>query len=137
MISHFELSDIEFEQQFQSCTLDPAVFTHEAHLRLAWIHIRNYGIEKAIENVCVHLLVFVEHAGARDKYNKTLTIAATRAVYHFMQRSDADSFAGFIHQFPGLKTNFRGIIAAHYREDIFNSERAKQEYVEPDLLPFS
>jgi hypothetical protein len=56
MNSHFELSDELFEEQFQNCQLNPALFNHEAHLRLAWIHITKYGIDKAIENISNHCL---------------------------------------------------------------------------------
>lgn len=137
MEAHFTFTDNEFEQQFNTCTLDPAVFSHEAHLRLAWIHITKYGTDQAIENICTQLLDFVDAVGARDKYNKTLTIAAIKAVYHFINRSNAGNFNDFIEQNPRLKYNFRELIAAHYGIDIFHSETAKREYVEPDLLPFT
>ena len=137
MESHFELSDALFEQQFENCTLNPAVFNHEAHLRLAWIHVRKYGVGPAIENICRQLTAYVDALGARDKFNKTLTVAAVRAVHHFISKSDADNFRDFIQQFPRLRNNFRELIAFHYQTDIFNSEAAKKEYMEPDLAPFS
>jgi hypothetical protein len=49
MEDHFKLSDSEFEKKFESCEFDHSMFNHEAHLRLAWIHIHNYGIEKALK----------------------------------------------------------------------------------------
>ena len=59
MKSHFDLTNSEFLDQFSQCKLDPAAFSHDAHLRLAWIHIQRFGIEKAIrkcsksiESVC-------------------------------------------------------------------------------------
>ncbi|GAB4004037.1 hypothetical protein GCM10028808_00890 [Spirosoma migulaei] len=137
MKSHFELSDELFAEQFKSCRLDPAIFSHEAHLRLAWIHIHQYGVDTAIETICEQLVAFVDALGARDKYNKTLTIAAIRAVNHFMNKSDANNFYDFIQQFPRLNYNFRELISAHYQVDIYKSELAKREYLEPDLLPFS
>lgn len=137
MEPHFKLSDQVFEQQFANCSLDPAIFSHEAHIRLAWIHIRKYGVEQAVENICAQLLAFVDHVGARHKYNKTLTVAAIRAVYHFMGKTDADNFSDFILACPRLKFNFKELIAAHYGFDIYRSEKAKQEYLEPDLLAFS
>jgi hypothetical protein len=133
---HHTLSDAEFESQFKACALDPAIFTHEAHLRLAWIHIRQYGIEQAIENVNAQLLRFVAHLGAADKFNKTVTVAALHAVHHFIKRSAAEDFQGFIQEFPRLRTDFRALMSAHYAFDIFKSERAKSEYLQPDLLPF-
>ncbi|GAB4036983.1 hypothetical protein [Spirosoma gilvum] len=136
METHFDLSDEAFEQQFEACTLPPAIFSHEAHLRLAWIYIRKYGTEKAVETVCRQLINYVDSLGARDKYNQTLTVAAVRAVSHFVDRSNADTFYDFIQQFPRLKDNFKALIATHYQVDIFNSDLAKRTYIEPDLLPF-
>ena len=137
METHFELSDELFEKHFKACNLNPALFSHEAHLRLAWIHIKKYGVEKAIENICEQLVDYVTSLGAHDKYNKTLTIAAIRAVNHFMNKSEMSNFNDFIHQFPRLTYNFRELLSVHYQLDIYQSEMAKREYIEPDLLPFS
>ena len=136
MEKHFSLTDAEFERLFAKCALYPADFSHEAHLRLAWIHITRYGILQAIENIEFQLQNFVEHAGAKDKYNKTLTVAAIRAVYHFVLKSQSDNFADFIAEFPRMKNNFRELMEVHYGIDIFTSEKAKTEFIEPDLVPF-
>ena len=131
------LDDSTFETAFHSCTLDPQPFNHEAHLRLAWIHISRYGKEVAIDNICQQLYRYTDNLGASDKFNKTVTIAAVKAVYHFMQKSESDNFPDFVQEFPRLKTNFRDLLACHYGEvDIFHSEQAKLEFIEPDLLPF-
>ena len=137
MENHFKLTDLEFEQQFIHCKLNPNDFTHEAHLRLAWIFINKYGIEKAMDIVQNQLKNFVKFVGAKDKYNTTLTIAATKAVYHFMLKSNSNTFKDFITEFPRLKYNFKELMACHYGFDIFNSIKAKQEFLEPDLLPFN
>lgn len=136
MKNHFDLTDIEFEQQFASCELNPKLFSHEAHLRLAWIHITKYGIDKALGNIHLQLTKYVEHVGEKDKYNKTVTIAAIKAVYHFILKSESASFHDFIIEFSRLKNNFKGLIGSHYGIDIFNSQEAKKEYIRPDLLPF-
>lgn len=136
MEKHRELSDSEFEHQFITCALRPSDFTHEAHLRFAWINIRQYGIEQAEERVQHHLKNFVEYVGATDKYNTTLTIAAIKAVYHFMCKSDSKNFKEFIAEFPRLKNSFKELMASHYGFDIYNSEIAKKKFLEPDLLPF-
>jgi hypothetical protein len=136
MEAHFELSDDVFEQQFQACTLNPAIFSHEAHLRLAWIHITKYGVDNAINNICEQLLAFVDSLGARDKYNKTLTIAAIKAVNHFINKSHINNFREFIQKNARLKFNFKELMSSHYQKDIYKSEIAKRQYVEPDLLPF-
>lgn len=136
MEAHFILTDIEFEQQFQTCLLDPNIFTHEAHIRLAWIHITKYGADKAIANIRQQLQNFVDNIGARTKYNETVTVAAIKAVYHFMLKSTTTNFRDFIAENPRLKYNFKELMAFHYQTDIFNSPAAKEKYVTPELLPF-
>lgn len=136
MEKHYQFSDYEFENQFRQCTFDPEYFSHEAHLRLAWIHIKKYGIQQAIENVSTQLLNFVDTLGAKDKFNKTLTVASLKAVHHFIQKSNTNSFSVFIETFPRLKFNLKELLSQHYQIDIFNDQLAKQHYLEPDLLPF-
>tara|TARA_R110000868_G_scaffold43439_6_gene146084 strand:+ start:2654 stop:3067 length:414 start_codon:yes stop_codon:yes gene_type:complete len=136
MEKHFELSDTEFEQQFNTCKLNPEIFSHEAHLRLAWINIDKYGIEKAEKNMQLQLRKFVIFVGAKDKYNLTLTIAATKAIYHFWLKSSCNNFKDFILEFPQLKYNFKDLMAYHYGFDIYSSDIAKKEFLKPDLVPF-
>ncbi|TYP98761.1 hypothetical protein C7447_10276 [Tenacibaculum adriaticum] len=137
MKNHYELTETAFETQFKNCELDPSIFSHEAHLRLAWIHITKYGVKQAEENIHNQLLTYVKSLGAEGKYNKTLTIAATKAVYHFIQKSTTTTFEAFVNEFPRLKLNFKELMQHHYGFDIFNSEEAKKEFFEPDLLPFN
>lgn len=136
MEPHFNLTDQELESQFESCQLDPTLFSHEAHLRLAWIHIHQYGMDQAIKNITTQLMCFVDHLGATDKYNETVTIAAVRAVYHFYLKSSTDRFPAFIAENPRLKTSFRELLGSHYATDIFSSVKARKSYLEPELLPF-
>ena len=136
MENHFKLSDVEFEKKFKECALNPSDFSHEAHLRLAWVHIDRYGIKEAEKNIQKQLLQFVEFVGAKDKYNITLTLAATKAVYHFMLKSNSDNFKDFIAEFPRLKSNFKDLMACHYGFDIYSSHKAKKEFLAPDLMPF-
>jgi hypothetical protein len=136
MHHHSELTDSAFEKQFANCQLLPALFTHEAHLRLAWIHITQYGIEQALQNIQTQLQRFVAHVGAKDKYNTTLTIATTKAVYHFILKSESNTFKEFITTFPRLQYNFKELMHAHYSINIFTATQAKTEYLVPDLLPF-
>jgi hypothetical protein len=136
MESHYALSDSKFEEQFELCTLDPDLFTHEAHLRLAWVHITKYGLNKAIVNIVAQLVNYTIAIGERTIYNETVTIAAVKIVYHFMLKSQTDNFKDFIAENSRLKHNFKELIASHYRTDIFSSESAKSVYLEPELLPF-
>ncbi len=136
MEQHRQLTDLEFEKQFAYGDLDPVSFSHEAHLRLAWIYINKYGEDSACEIICDQILNFATKHGDPEKFNKTVTIAAIKAVNHFIQKSNSTNFIDFIQEFPRLKYNFKELLDFHYGFDIFNSESAKKEYLEPDLLSF-
>jgi len=136
MEKHNTLSDATFEKQFEHCQLPQQLFTHEAHLRLVWIHIKQYGYDKTLITVPNQLRAYVSSLGAQEKYNITLTMAAIKAVYHFMMKSNAVDFSGFISEFPQLKYEFKTLIQTHYSLDIFNDVSAKRKFLRPDLLPF-
>ena len=136
MHTHLDLDDASFENQFRNLALSPNLFTHEAHLRLAWIHLEKYGEKQAIENVCSQILNFTSVLGQEDKFNRTLTIAGVKAVHHFRQKSVSNNFLDFIKEFPRLNYNFKELIAHHYGLNIYNDEKAKKVFVEPDLIPF-
>lgn len=133
---HFKYSDTEFLKHFADFTLEPALFTHEAHLRLAWLYINLYGTEKAAGLICNQIKAFDRKFGDGSKFNKTVTIASVFIVSHFMGRSLCSEFERFLEEFPRLKTNFTDLIKSHYKINIFTDKRAEKEYVEPDLLSF-
>jgi len=136
MKAHSDLSDPQFEEAFKRAILAPQLFTHEAHLRLAWLHIKNYGIDSAITSVTSQIENYTRVLSAEGKYNETVTIAAIKIVYHFMLKATSENFKNFILEFPRLKTNFKDILSQHYGFDVFTFEEAKSSFIQPDLLPF-
>jgi hypothetical protein len=136
MEAHNKLPDYQLEIQLELCTLPSVLFTHEAHLRLAWIHITKYGVNKAILNLCTQIKGYSRSLGYEEKYNQTLTVASVKTVNHFIQKSVSTTFQEFVTEFPKLKHGFKSLLEAHYGFDIINSEKAKIKFLEPDLLPF-
>ncbi len=134
---HHLLTNDEFEEKFSNCDMPAILFTHEAHLRLAYIHITKYGIKKAIDNLSIQIANCDDKYGDGTKFNKTLTVASVKVMHHFIKKAKATNFNALIIEFPHLRRNFLDLLKAHYKVDIFNSEKAKQEFLEPDLLAIS
>ena len=134
--AHFSLSDDDFSQLFSDKTLNPEIFTHEAHLRLAWIMIKSQGLKLGSEMICHQILAFIKPLGADEKFNTTLTVASMNMVNHFIQKCETDNFLDFIQAFPTLKYDFKTLVSKHYSFDIIKDQRTKLEYVEPDLMGF-
>lgn len=130
---HHLLTNDEFEEKFESCTLPATYFTHEAHLRLAYIHIKKHGVKQAIKNISRQIINFDEKFGDGTKFNKRLTIASTKVVEHFMKKTKAVDFKGMLLEFPQLRSNFCDILRKHYKLDFFIQEK-EEDYSEPDLI---
>ena len=133
---HHLLTNDELEDKFSTCDVPAVLFTHEAHLRLSYIHITKYGLNQAIINLTKQIADCDNKYGDGTKFNKTLTVASSKVVHHFIKKAKANDFNSFILEFPSLKDDFMGLIKTHYELDIFNDQKAKQEYLEPDLLAF-
>ncbi|MBQ4820715.1 hypothetical protein [Aquimarina sp. MMG016] len=135
-LNHNQLTDSNFIEQFKNGSLNPQIFNHEAHLRLAWLYIDKFGIKQAEKHIQKQLQNFVEIVGGKDKYHKTLTIVAIRIVNHFIRKSESDNFNDFIDEFPQLKSEFKELVNTHYSFNIFSSDKARTEFLKPDLLNF-
>jgi len=135
-LDHTRLSDEEFEKQFQQYTFKPSMFSHEAHLRLAYIHIKKYGLPQAEVNMVHQIKGYAAYYGANDKFNKTVTIASVKTMHHFMNKAVADSFSELVKEFPRILTNFKDILSQHYSFNVFSDPKAKKEYLFPDLQSF-
>lgn len=133
---HWRLSDSEFEQAFADGSLPIPWFTHGAHIRLAWIHLQEYGLDRAIENIRAQIQRFAKAAGAPDKYHETITVAAILMVDQFRKKHPAANSEAFVQQHPFLSKDFKALISKHYSTDIFTDTGARKEFLQPDLLPF-
>ena len=136
MEEHRYYSDEMLLEALETASLDPSLFTHEAHLRWGWLLLERNNLQQAIDKACSQLKAYTRSLGVAEKYNETVTVAAIRAIYHFRLRSKARSFDSFIQDTPKLSSSFKELMAAHYSENIFNSEMARKKYIDPDLLPF-
>jgi len=70
--AHFLLSDHEFVDQFENLQLNPSYFTHLAHMRLAWLYIKDFGVERASIVLCDRIKNFDRKFGTGNKFNKTV-----------------------------------------------------------------
>lgn len=104
------LSDSEFIQKLNDCSLNPKAFNHKAHLRLTYINLNEYGLDKAILITQNQLESFVTHLGASEKYDSVLSMKAVKIMNEFIIKSKSNSFNDLIKEFPILMKNFKSLI---------------------------
>lgn len=136
MEKHYRYSDEVFEQKFRDCKFPPLYFSHEAHLRLAYIHLMKYGLEQSIENMCKQIYDFAIKYGATMKFNATVTYASLQIMYHYIQKGESKNFSDLMKEYPSILKDFKGEIEKHYSWDVFRSLEAKAKIIQPDLEPF-
>jgi len=115
---HRLLSDTTFLSAFQTGELDPVLFSHEAHLRLAWLYVRIYGLEDAICRITEALFSYVTKVGASDKFDLPLTVTAVKIVNDFVLKSSSKNFFEFIAAYPDLMLNFKGLVERYHQNNL-------------------
>lgn len=136
MEKHYRFSDEVYEQKFRDCKFPPLYFSHEAHLRLAYIHLKKYGLKQSIDNMCKQIYDFAIKYGATMKFNATVTFASLNIMNQYINKSESKSFPDLMKEFPLLLKDFKGVIKQYYSGDIFRSPEAKTNIIQPDLESF-
>lgn len=126
-------ADRRFRADFESARIAPEDFDHRAHVRLAYVYLVEQDDDMAARSLRAALHSFLAHHGIDpSKYHETMTRAWLLAVRHFMASGPATSSADeFIAAHPVLLDS--KIMLTHYSVDLLFSERARNEFVEPDL----
>lgn len=129
------LSDADFLHAFGSCTLPATLWTHTAHVRLAWLKLAQHPYEAALESVR-HGIQSYNNAVLKKEgaYHETITVAFMRLVYH-AKRNGVKHFADLESKHPTLLDRKLSAILEHYSRDRLFSTEARADYIEPDLKP--
>jgi len=128
-----EISNDKFLEYFENQTLPPDLFDHWGHLRLAWLYLRKYPLQIAIDKVTTGIKVYANSLGATNKFQHTLTEAIVRIMAIRMKKKDADTLEAYLADNQDLVEDISAVVATHYSYDLLNSERARTEFVSPDL----
>ena len=132
MENHASQSDRDFRAAFESYTVAPAEFNHEAHLRLAYVYLVENDLASAQSKMRGALLSFLAaHGIPPEKFHETLTRAWVLAVRHFMSRSPSHCFSEFAAKSQPLFDS--KVMLTHYSAGVLFSPDARASYVEPDL----
>ena len=123
------MRDRDFVEAFESCTLPPDQFPHRAHVRLAWLYLRDGSLLEALTRFVEGLKRYAASLGATAKYHETVTWAYMFLIHERMEREPCESFEEFASANEDL---FNGILEKYYRRETLASEHARRAFVMPD-----
>lgn len=126
------LSDAEFLQQFDAGTLDLGTFDHAAHLRAAWLCLREAPFRDAVGRLRRGLKRLAISAGMPQRYHETVTVAYARLVHRQMRFLGRDlPYAEFEAGSPELFAPHLAALKAIYPDGILDSPEARKTFVPP------
>ena len=128
------MTDRELIEGFEGCTLNPELFSHREHVRVAWICLHEAPLVPALTRFVESLRRFATSAGSPGLYHETITFAFLFLIHERMQKGAAatfDEFAGANADLFGWKPS---ILDRYYRPETLGSELARRTFVMPDAL---
>jgi hypothetical protein len=133
------MDDHELLSQFENLTLPFAQWTHRAHVKVAYLYLRQHPFPQAMEKLRNGIKAYNaannRPDGPTEGYNETTTHAMAHLICAVMRAYDkthpvttADSFCDM---HPQLMSQY--VLRFFYTVQKRTDPRAKFEFVEPDL----
>ena len=117
---------------FETCTIHPADFRHYMHLAVALWYLRHFSYEDASQKVRKGIKRLAAAYG-KTGYHETITLFWLEMVRRFVLNGHSgDRIFDLANKLASEYGN-KNLIADYYSGETLNSERAKKEWVEPDL----
>lgn len=131
---HDSIGDEDFISAVEDRTLDPALFDHVGHIRLACLNLQTKPLEEAIDATCTGIKAYAESLGATDKFHTTITVALVKIIDERMGApGERIDWRRFVEQNRDLVEDCLGVLGRYYSRERLFSEEAKAAALEPDL----
>lgn len=126
------MMDLEFARAFERGDIAPSAFTHQSHVRLAWVYLQEGPtFEAALARVRDEIQRFAAAAGASQKYHETITVAWMMLLDTARTRVDAScSFEELLRLVPELAD--KDLPLKYYTRERLFSDEARAGWILPD-----
>lgn len=131
--------------RFQNRELTPAEWTHQAHLIVGSWYVWHHGAERALPLLRASIRALNESLGvantADSGYHETVTGFYVHMIQVYLAEAGAQLEArddlppDLISELLASPLAARTVALQYYSRDLINSQRARREWVEPDVAP--
>ena len=130
----------DFAARFVSGTIPRAEWTHAAHLAVGAWHVHRYGADEALTRLRAGIRRLNDSHGTPNSptsgYHETVTRAYVRLLAQFLASGPASvPLAARVERLLDGPLAERNVLLRFYTRDTLMSERARAEWVEPDVAP--
>ncbi len=132
-------ADAQFIRAFEDCTLPFEQWKHRAHLRVAYLYLRELPFDPALAKMRASIQRYNAATNTPESlergYHETMTVAWMRLVDFTLHEY---GLAGSSEEFLDAQEQLlnRKALRFFYSRERLVSWQAKAEFVEPDLAPF-
>jgi hypothetical protein len=126
------MTDEAFARAFEEGSITPAQFDHVAHVRLAWVYLREAeSMDAALSRMRAAIRRFAAAAGVPQKYHETITVLWMRLLAGARDAGASGELSDVLRDHPALAD--KDLPLEYYsRERLFGDE-ARAAWVEPDI----
>ena len=83
------MTDQQFLQALETCTLSEREFGHAAHVRAAYLYLQSEEFLVALERLRFAIRRYAVSLGRPDRYHETITVAYVALIQqHMLERGD-------------------------------------------------
>lgn len=119
-------------EAFEAGTLDPATFTHQDHVAVAYDMLNAYEFLEACQKYAETIRALAEKAGAPMKFNATITLAFLSLIAERMSAGQYRGYEDFISQNADLKS--KQVLEKWYSAERLTCETARKVFLLPDAV---
>ena len=128
------MTDEAFARAFETGSVTPAEFDHVAHVRVAWVYLRETAsIDEALPRMRDAIRRFAAAAGAAQKYHETITVLWMRLLADVKAGGASGELAEVLRAHPALAD--KELPLQYYSRERLFSDEARAAWVEPDRQP--
>ena len=120
---------------FRAGTLSTDAFHHADHVRMAWVYVREYGLESATRQFVDDLERFAVAKGVPGLYHATITHAYLRLLAERAAATPTIVWAEFAAAHPDLLRWKPGVLDVYYSPERLWCEAARTRFLLPDRAP--
>lgn len=132
------MEDAELLERFEAADLTMDQWNHRRHVRVAWCYLNQLPVDEALAKMRAGLKALLPVFGLEDSlttgYHETITVAWLRIIADLMARHGGHATS---QEFLSENTQLgsKRVLRFFYSKERLVSERAKREFLEPDIVP--
>jgi len=127
------MTNQEFIERFEDCSLPAEGFHHREHVRIVWLYLQRYPLLETLTRFSESLKRFAAANGKPNLYHETITWAYAFLINERMERNGrAQSWEDFVLKNADLFDWKNSVLKSYYHEETLRSELARKTFVFPD-----